>query len=281
MSSIYQAASGAWVFASGSISWGWALGRPGYASPIVQKAMEQMIAIMLASAPTPAPPPLPPPSPSPFAPFDSADAFIRQQYLDLLGRPADSAGLSYWAGQVGADGSGRALVIDRFLASAEFMPRLQVARLYLAAFRRVPDPGGFDYWFDRNRAGLTLIPMARYFVGAPEFAARYGAVTDHVFVQLVYLNVFDRDPDPQGGAYWEDRLARGMDRGTLLAFFSESSEGITRYRARVDAIVTFEGLLQRPPATEEFGPWAQRLGAEPRTTLISDIIAGQEYAGRL
>ena len=42
-SSIYQAPSGAWVFATGTMSWGWALGRPGIVSAGIQKMTANML----------------------------------------------------------------------------------------------------------------------------------------------------------------------------------------------------------------------------------------------
>src|SRR5439155_8749563 len=42
-SSIYQAPSGAWVFAAGTISWGWALSRSGYADARIQQTTTNIL----------------------------------------------------------------------------------------------------------------------------------------------------------------------------------------------------------------------------------------------
>jgi len=42
-SSIYQARSGAWVFASGTMSWSWALDRPGFVNAGIQRATQNIL----------------------------------------------------------------------------------------------------------------------------------------------------------------------------------------------------------------------------------------------
>jgi hypothetical protein len=60
--SIYQALSGAWVFASGTHSWSWGLNRPGYLSTGIQRTTANMLNrfitnVPLAVTPTPTPAP--------------------------------------------------------------------------------------------------------------------------------------------------------------------------------------------------------------------------------
>lgn len=42
-SSIYQARSGAWVFATGTMSWSWALDRPGFVNPGIQRTTQNLL----------------------------------------------------------------------------------------------------------------------------------------------------------------------------------------------------------------------------------------------
>jgi hypothetical protein len=56
-SSIYQAPSGAWVFAAGTMSWSWGLDRPGHVNTGIQKMTENILAVMGISKPqVPVPP---------------------------------------------------------------------------------------------------------------------------------------------------------------------------------------------------------------------------------
>lgn len=102
-----------------------------------------------------------------------------------------------------------------------------VPRLYRAAFGRLPDQGGFDFWFDEYRAGRWSLPrMASFFAESEEFIARNGSTSNQAFVEELYRNVLGRDGEPGGVGYWTGRMDGGMTRGTLLLRFSESPENI-------------------------------------------------------
>ena len=101
----------------------------------------------------------------------------------------------------------------------------QVARLYAAYFGRNPDAAGFAYWLGRVKSGdVTLRYVSAAFEDSAEFQDTYGSLDDAAFVSLVYNNVFFREPDAGGLAYWLDQLANGMTRGEMMLFFSDSSE---------------------------------------------------------
>lgn len=107
-------------------------------------------------------------------------------------------------------------------------PAGTVYRLYRAYFLREPDRSGFDYWLGRYRAGQSLTSIADAFSTSAEFRGAYGTVGDRSFVELVYANVLDRDPDLSGFQYWVGQLLGGLTRGRLMINFSDSAE----FRAR-------------------------------------------------
>ncbi len=101
----------------------------------------------------------------------------------------------------------------------------QIYRLYQAAFDRAPDLAGFGGWIDQMDHGMALAQVASAFVGSAEFASLYSASpTDAQFVNLLYANVLDRAPDPDGYDHWTYQLAHGMSREQALGGFSESTE---------------------------------------------------------
>jgi hypothetical protein len=105
-----------------------------------------------------------------------------------------------------------------------------VRRLYRAYFLREPDAGGRDYWSARWRSGELCLPdISEYFASSSEFVARYGALGIPDFVRRVYLNVLDREPDPDGYEHWAGRLTYGgLRRGEMMVAFAQSPE----FRAR-------------------------------------------------
>lgn len=104
--------------------------------------------------------------------------------------------------------------------------RSQIMRLYLAYFRRLPDPAGLDYWRSRQQAGVSLAQISQTFSESPEFTDRYGPLANAGFVDQVYRNVLDRSPDSGGRNYWIERLGAGITRGEMMIGFSESQEFI-------------------------------------------------------
>ena len=58
----------------------------------------------------------------------------------------------------------------------------------------------------------TKRQVANSFLGSEEFGERYGAnVSDSLYVDTLYTNVFGRLPDAEGKAYWVGRLTSGAE----------------------------------------------------------------------
>ena len=105
----------------------------------------------------------------------------------------------------------------------------QVTRLYDAVFDRAPDDAGLRFWTAALRSGTDLDDVAELFVRSPEFRDRYGDVNQSEFVALLYRNVLDREPDPDGQAFWTNALANGSaDRDDVVLAFSESPEHVAK-----------------------------------------------------
>lgn len=68
--------------------------------------------------------------------------------------------------------------------------------------------------------------MIDAFTGFAEFRKTYGARDDPGFVDLLYANVLDRAPEPEGLTEWLARLDFGWSRADLVAGVSQSREFI-------------------------------------------------------
>jgi hypothetical protein len=108
--------------------------------------------------------------------------------------------------------------------------------LYRAAFDRTPDLAGLGYWVGELDRGQDYgAVMAASFIASPEFIAKYGsAISDALFVDLMYQNVLDRAPDPEGGAYWLGELNNGLSRANMLASFAVSDENYATVRPLIN-----------------------------------------------
>jgi len=98
--------------------------------------------------------------------------FVALVYQNVLGRPADSAGLSYWTNELD-NGYSRVAMMQSFLNSAEFATlvnnRLLADMAYLGFLLRTPDAQGRVYWTDQISAGLSPLVLMDSFDTSQEF----------------------------------------------------------------------------------------------------------------
>ncbi len=102
-------------------------------------------------------------------------------------------------------------------------------RLYWAFFKRDPDLGGAKYWLKISSGGLSLDGIAANFADSDEFRLKFGATTNEEFLSIVYTNVLDRSPDPDGFAYWLGEMNRGLSRGGVVRWVAANPEFIDRH----------------------------------------------------
>lgn len=109
-----------------------------------------------------------------------------------------------------------------------------VQRIYVGYFGRPADPAGLDYWAKQyNDYGMPL-KMAdisssyasnanvRQFVdafGASQESADLYPGDNAAFITAIYRNLFNRDPDAAGKAYWVDSLNKGLMTRAIAALY--------------------------------------------------------------
>ena len=98
-------------------------------------------------------------------------------------------------------------------------------KVYLAAFMRAPEKGGFDYWSGLLARGTSLKSVINQMFDLPVVREIYpasGALIDGDvyghgdFVTAIYNNVFGKAPDTDGLNFWANRLAQGQGRGEMV-----------------------------------------------------------------
>jgi Domain of unknown function (DUF4214)/Immunoglobulin domain/Regulator of chromosome condensation (RCC1) repeat len=208
----------------------------------------------------------------------AASDYVSLVFEGFLRRPADAGALSTFGGALTAGTVTHASLVDTLLASTEFnMFVAPVSRLYMAAFRRVPDVGGLDNWVNYVRAGNPLQSAADAFVASPEFQLTYGSLNDTQYVTLLYRNVLGREPDPTGLADWSGQLASGSTRGQVLIGFSESQEGIRLFAPTVRTFLHYFTFLNATPAQSDLDYWKNYL-ATLDDQLRDDLLADPAFS---
>lgn len=91
-----------------------------------------------------------------------------------------------------------------------------VSQMYLAYFNRAPDAVGLDFWANAKYNGYTDSQIASYFAATPESLAVFGTVSTQSsmqqindFVNGVYENVLNRQPDAGGLQFWSNNIKNG------------------------------------------------------------------------
>jgi hypothetical protein len=213
----------------------------------------------------------------------TSEQFVKQQYLDFLGRDGDAGGIGFWATALDNGTVSRADVVNNFVFSPEFQDQVApVSRIFLAYFRRIPDTSGLSFWIGAKMAGTTLSDISESFAGSAEFTATYGSKSNSEFVDLVYNNLFNREADSGGKSFWTGALDDGSTaRGAVMAGFSESDENIQLTLSQIRVIAFYYGMLRRAPDEGGFNFWVSVLdgGASPND-LINGFIGGPEYQNR-
>jgi hypothetical protein len=215
--------------------------------------------------------------------FGNALLFTAQQYRDFLSREVDADGLNYWTTAIASGSTARGTAIEGFLRSAEFQGAIApVARLYFAYFLRIPDYAGLGHWIRQFKGGTPLGQISQAFAASPEFAQRYGPLSNAQFVTLVYNNVMGRAPDAAGLAHWTGQLNTGaIDRGAMMLAFSESPEYAGIIGNRIYVTMTYMGMLRREPDVAGFNHWVGYLGGgNSGLALVNSFLASAEYRGR-
>jgi hypothetical protein len=79
--------------------------------------------------------------------------FLNALYLDVLGRPLDSNGVTFWGGQLGS-GVDRTTIALQLLGTFD-ADQAKVQNFYLGTLRRSADPTGQAFWAGQLQAGLA------------------------------------------------------------------------------------------------------------------------------
>jgi Ca2+-binding RTX toxin-like protein len=84
----------------------------------------------------------------------------------------------------------------------------QIIAVYVATFGRVPDADGLAYWVNHVISDNWDIEMvAQSMFDSQEVALAYPAdLSSSDFIDAIYNNVLDRDPDVSGKSYWVKEL---------------------------------------------------------------------------
>lgn len=150
-----------------------------------------------------------------------------------------------------------------------------VLTAYIAYYGRPGDPAGLRYWAGRlDQEGGNLSGIIQAFGVSEEFTERYGHLSPPELVAGLYQQLFGRDPEPEGLAYYTDLLDSGQASLQTIAldviFGAQNEDAVTvEHKLEVARyFVTRIELLGDPPPdvpAQDLAALTGAVSAEPAT----------------
>jgi hypothetical protein len=238
-------------------------------------------------------------------PLDTPEYFVRQHYIDFLGREPDEAGFNFWSDQIlecGADTQcidrRRENVSAAYFLSIEFQQTGGlVDGLYRAAYGVRPNFAEFmpdtravglgvqvgqDDWEAKLAANKEAFLAA--FVNRPAFHAQYDGMDNSLFVDTLIGHTGVSFTTAE-----RDALANGLATGTttradVLRSIAENSRFVNAKFNDAFVMMEYFGYLRRDPDSGGFAFWLNKLnqfnGNFEQAEMVRAFIVSGEYRDR-
>ncbi|HEU4477177.1 MAG TPA: DUF4214 domain-containing protein, partial [Pyrinomonadaceae bacterium] len=218
--------------------------------------------------------------------------FVRQHYIDFLGREPDPAGFQGWQDIInncapGNTNCDRVHVSGAFFQSQEFQERgYFVYRFYPVAFGRKPDYAEFIPDLARVSGFLSdaQLEAARVafvddFMNRSAFITDYNSLDNTQYVDRL-LTRADVTTHPSR-ATWITALGNGTKtRAQVLRELAESTEVYTKYYNQAFVVMQYFGYLRRDPDIS-YLTWIQELNNTGNArNMINGFVNSPEYTFR-
>ncbi|MCU1268003.1 MAG: Extracellular nuclease [Acidobacteria bacterium] len=235
-------------------------------------------------------------------PLDTAEYFVRQQYVDVLGREPDESGFNYWTNQIltcGGDSAcsreRRVNVASAFFVEQEFRQSgAFIYNLYKDALGRRPLYA--EYSPDRRQVvggpGLEAQKQsfAAAFVARAEFASRFqNNITAESFVDALLANVQQVSGVDLSSrrdsfiARYNSGASQTESRAIVLREITESTATRDANYNAAFVLVAYFGYLQRNPDQRGYDFWLNVLNTgDPGNDrgMVCSFITSTEYQRR-
>jgi hypothetical protein len=227
-------------------------------------------------------------------PIDGASFFIREHYIDFLGREPEPAGLAGWLNVYNNCGTTIAPPCDRieissaFFRSEEFQTRAYFVYRFYSAVSKIPlyetfmpDFAKVSGFLSSQQLEENKVAFVNEFMARSDFQTRYGSLTDATaYVNALLLTV--GLPNHPSRQVWIASLTNGsLTRAQVLRSLVESGEVYNKYYNEAFVIMQYFGYLRRS-ADISYLNWIQTMntnGGDYRQ-MINGFLNSAEYRNR-
>ena len=117
-----------------------------------------------------------------------------------------------------------AFLFSSFNTSAATSESVDLAQqMYVAYYGRPGDPGGVNFWADRFDSSADLNAVLTNFGSSQEYNDSFGTLANEALVNGLFQQMFNRDSDPDGLAFYVGRLESGA--ATLASIAKQIADG--------------------------------------------------------
>jgi hypothetical protein len=227
--------------------------------------------------------------------IDATEYFVRQQYLDFLGREPDQGGFQYWSNEINRCGTDAACANERridvaasFFVEREFQETgAFVNGLYKGSYGYQPTYKQFTIDRAKVVGGMDLdarkTALTEEWVQRDSFRQAYpDSLTPEQFVNKLFANA---GLVPHTGE-WEtyvNRLGNGGTRAQVLRLLAENSEFRTREYNANFVLMEYFAYLHRDPDPEGYAFWLDVLNFREAGNfrgMVCSFITSTEYQKR-
>ena len=235
--------------------------------------------------------------------IDTPEYFVRQQYLDFLGREPDESGFNFWSDQILSCGSAAACIERRTInVSAAYFLSIEfqetgglVDGLYRASFDRrpqyaefVPDTAvvaqnvvvGDGDWAGRLAANKQAFIDA--WMQRPAFLAAYDGLANSTYVDTLisHTHGFNGDRD----ALVSELNNGSLSRAAVLRSVVENEGFVGTKRNQAFVMMQYFGYLRRDPDADGYAFWLNKLnefgGNFEQAEMVKAFLVSGEYRNR-
>jgi Domain of unknown function (DUF4214) len=228
--------------------------------------------------------------------IDTIEYFVRQQYLDFLGREPDQGGFDYWASQFDVCNGDATCIRNKridvsaaFFASVEFQQTgSYIYGLYVGTLGRTLNYGEFNADRSQVLGGAGLDPaktaFAQEFVQRPEFTQRYPqGMTREEFVDAVLQTMQQRsgiDPSSLRNGLLGDYDVGG--RALVARHASEASAFVAAEYNKAFVLMEYFGYLRRDVDPGGYAFWLDVNNGAPNNYrgMVCSFLTSAEYQAR-
>lgn len=224
-------------------------------------------------------------------PIDGTAFFVRQQYLDFLGREPDPAGFAAWQAVINGCAPGdttcdRIHVSSGFFRSPEFQDRgYFVYRFYSTAFGRkplyaefIPDLAKVSGFLSNAELEAAKVAFVAEFMTRPEFTTKFNGTTNTQYVDLLLSTAGITHPARD---FWIAALGNSTrTRAQVLREISESLEVYNKFYNEAFVVMQYFGYLRREPDAA-YLQWITHLNTTGDfRSMINGFMNSLEYRAR-